>query len=518
MPPALTTRRPAILASIVLLVVISLEVVAILLLNEGHFAYVIDDAYIHLALSERIAHGHYGLNPGEAAAPASSLLWPFLLAPFASFEWHALVPLFLCAAAAVTIVFVAGEILREIMLSVAPAGPTKSTILLIGLVFTLGMPLHVLSGMEHLLHVAVTATAAMGLIVLVTTSRAPWWFFVALILSASIRYEGISILIAGTMALALKERYRAAAGVLVTGILPPVLFGYFLSSQGLPPIPSSVLVKSPIQYSDMMGTIVSVLRVIQHNVVFDRGGLVLSLLALCCLVKACRPSGEGILAWSAALVTGAYVVVGNPGTLGRYGLFVGAFDIFMLTYLWRRELVALAAGTATLKFGLLVILAVALFGPAQIKLIGVAPIMANNNWQQQHQLARFLTDYWRKPAGFTELGRMSYRNRNYVLDLWGIGSEEARKLRFEHASNWLLQITKERNVGVALIYDDWFDGSIPSEWRRVAVLEISRRNMVLPSPRMSIYATGPELADEVAAALAAFEPTLPAGSKLRTDL
>ena len=119
----LTANRPAIAASIFFLIVILVEVGAILSLNNGHFAYVIDDPYIHLALSERIAHGHYGLNPGEAVAPASSILWPFLLAPFAFFEWHSLVPLVLCSLAAVITIFTAGKLLRELSWPTSPIEP-----------------------------------------------------------------------------------------------------------------------------------------------------------------------------------------------------------------------------------------------------------------------------------------------------------------------------------------------------------------------------------------------------------
>jgi len=49
----------------------------------GAFVYSLDDPYIHLALARSILHGTYGLNPGELSAPSSSILWPFLLAPFA---------------------------------------------------------------------------------------------------------------------------------------------------------------------------------------------------------------------------------------------------------------------------------------------------------------------------------------------------------------------------------------------------------------------------------------------------
>ena len=429
--------RPAAAASVLFLFVLSVEIAAILLLNHGHFTYVIDDPYIHLALSERIAHGHYGLNPGEPVAPASSILWPFLLVPFASFQGHSLVPLILCSLAAVATLFAAGNLLSEISASVCPIGPARSAVILIGLVFALTMPLHALSGMEHLLHVAVTALAAIGIIILVKRSQAPWWLYAALVLSPAIRYEGISILLAGAAALALTGRPRSAAATLAAGFLPVVVFGWFLMSRGLPPIPSSMLVKSPVQSADFTGAVISILRVVQTNLLFERAGLIHALLVVACVMKAPKPRGEGILAWTVCLVTGIYFVEGYPITLGRYSLFVSTYDLFVTAFLWRRELGRFAAQSRPIQFAAATAVSVILFNPAQIKLISVAPIMANNNWQQQHQLARFLTDFWRRPAAFTELGRMSYGNSNYVLDLWGLGSEEARQLRLNHAPGWL---------------------------------------------------------------------------------
>ena len=55
--------------------------VAVLHYNHGKFMFYTDDPYIHLALAQQIAHGHYGINVGEASSPSSSILWPFLIAP-----------------------------------------------------------------------------------------------------------------------------------------------------------------------------------------------------------------------------------------------------------------------------------------------------------------------------------------------------------------------------------------------------------------------------------------------------
>src|SRR5882672_6661262 len=70
---------------------------AVVLVVQVHFTcgvvYSLDDPYIHLALARQILHGHYGINPGEFAAPSSSILWPFLLAPFAFTRLSEFLPL-----------------------------------------------------------------------------------------------------------------------------------------------------------------------------------------------------------------------------------------------------------------------------------------------------------------------------------------------------------------------------------------------------------------------------------------
>src|SRR5215468_4391895 len=60
--------------------VLAVEIFCLLIATRGHFVYALEAAYTHLALAQQIAQGHYGLAPGEAAAPSSSILFPFLLA------------------------------------------------------------------------------------------------------------------------------------------------------------------------------------------------------------------------------------------------------------------------------------------------------------------------------------------------------------------------------------------------------------------------------------------------------
>lgn len=86
-------RRFSLAVVLALLAIIAATTVAILLLCHGKLIYTLDDPYISLALSDQIAHGHYGINATEPASPSSSILYPFLLALFAWAPWQDWAPL-----------------------------------------------------------------------------------------------------------------------------------------------------------------------------------------------------------------------------------------------------------------------------------------------------------------------------------------------------------------------------------------------------------------------------------------
>src|ERR1700736_3790681 len=54
---------------------------ALLFLNHGRFAYLLDDAYIHLAMArDLVVHGTWGIAPGVYESASSSPLWTLALA------------------------------------------------------------------------------------------------------------------------------------------------------------------------------------------------------------------------------------------------------------------------------------------------------------------------------------------------------------------------------------------------------------------------------------------------------
>lgn len=83
-----------------LMTLIGIELLIVLVLNDGKLIYTLDDPYIHLALAENICNGHYGVNIAEYSAPSSSAIWPLIMAPFCRLSIFEYVPLILNSLAA----------------------------------------------------------------------------------------------------------------------------------------------------------------------------------------------------------------------------------------------------------------------------------------------------------------------------------------------------------------------------------------------------------------------------------
>ena len=94
-------------------------------------------------------------------------------------------------------------------------------------------------------------------------------------------------------------------------------------------------------------------------------------------------------------------------------------------------------------------------------------------YEQMYQMRRFATEFFPRRVAVNDLGLTSFDNGNFVLDLWGLGSEPVRKLRAagEFNAAQIEDMAKKYNIDFAMIYREWFEGSIPESWCLLAILE-----------------------------------------------
>jgi len=229
-----------------------------------------------------------------------------------------------------------------------------------------------------------------------------------------------------------------------------------------------------------------------------------------------RPSPELGLAFVLIAVVSGHAVAGEFGWFCRYEIYAVIVTLTTSIFLARnpiRGVLARPGGHLTVLLGGAALLITV--GSRYIVATTQVPIAANNTYEQQYQMHRFLTEFHVGPAAVNDLGWTSYRNSNYVLDLTGLGFDQARVLRRNHAgADAFDRLVKMKGVDLAIVYTDWFKGQIPSNWTLLARMSLSRRRITAAEEVVDFYATDAIYVDQIREELRDFSRALPARIRL----
>ena len=469
----------------------------------GDVVYSLDDPFIHLALSEQLVNGHYGINAEEPSSPSSSILWPFLLTPTARTGLHVYTPLAICWASAMGLVWGLRRLLQAAKLSdgtdlLGGLAPVILAVFLntVGLVFL---------GMEHMMHVAVCVLVVAGLadVDAGPDGRLPWWLISALLVCPWLRYEGVALTLLGCLCLAWRGHARAGLLIGAASLIIVGLFSGFLSAVGLPLLPSSVLVKLASEGANPI-------RDRLFEMVSEPARVLTILLSASFAWVALNrrdPRTRG-LALLAAGVSAAHAVAGKYGWFGRYGAYQFAVAWSVGVFVLRDPLRALVERRGQwAALGAFSVLCLPLF-PYVVTTLRT-PAAAADIYTQQHQMHRFATEFVRAPVAVNDLGSVAYRNPAYVLDLWGLGSDEARRARMNGGdADWMHSAALAHRVQVAMVYEDWFP-ELPAAWQRVGFIRNPTALEVSGSDTVSVWAVDSGYAESARRALRTFADTTP---------
>jgi len=231
-----------------------------------------------------------------------------------------------------------------------------------------------------------------------------------------------------------------------------------------------------------------------------------------------RPDGGSrrLFMGFALAAVGAHLLAGRYGWFHRYEIYALLLAAGASLYVWKdtvRAGVERMAVPATLACCTVVL---AFVGSVYTYRTLFVPLGANNVYEQHCQMHRFATQFWQDDVAVNDLGRASYQNPYYVLDLWGLGSEQVRRARERGITSAdLARLVRDRRVGLAMIYRSWFGRDLPPEWTLVGQIYLGRRRVTPPEDHVEFYATSPAAVPELAAKLEAFRRTLPEGVRLR---
>ncbi|MCY7295034.1 hypothetical protein [Alteromonas sp. a30] len=501
--------KPIGFALIFLCIVFGIEVAAIFALNHGNFTFSLDDPYIHLALAENIFKGHYGVNLSEFSAPSSSIIWPFILAPFASLSIAPYLLLFMNVVAACATLVLIWRTWFKNTVSETTGKHLPILVLLIACIPALNLVGLAFTGMEHSYQLWFSLMIVSGLIYEVQNKRVTWWLIAAIILAPLIRYECLAL--SGPALLFLFLRGYRLQSVFAGFIIAISVIGFalFLMSLGLNPFPTSIMAKSSVVSSGGgLGTLISNLN---RSLSTDRGILLVlgMLYFLFVSLDKTRENGVRLLSATLFLSCGLHAVVGRYGWYDRYEIYIWASMLLTIVFLNLEALDKLSKklgkfwATTWIGFGTLTIC-------SSYILTGLStPLAANNIYEQQYQMHRFVSEFYQEPVAVNDLGYVAYHNDKYVLDLWGLASVEALKLRqSQQQASWMAEIASKRHVKLVMLYEDWFQ-DIPTQWKKLGELTLGGRRVTVSRPSVAFYITDCEFETSAQNALTEYIKTLP---------
>lgn len=479
-------------------------------LNGGRFIYTIDDAYIHLALSENIIRGHYGVNMHELSAPSSSIIWPFLLAPFMNFSWGEYVPLWInIAACLLTIIIVCTTLEKALSQENIPHSTTRLITILAGCLFPLIVNLTgmAFNGMEHALQVLSAVAVVAAFVREYYGAPFPFWGVLAIIAGPFIRYENGALAALAIVFLFLRGSRVAAVTAFFVIAIGVTAFSLFIYSLDLGFLPTSVQAKSHLHGRGVFP--LSVLRSFGSNLLQRQGPLLFGAVLLI-LAKLKQKDVRHIVLIVGGAVLAHFAIADIMGR--RYTAYLSAMMLFTIVFLYRQQIVKLIQGAPVAKVTVSVVLA----GISAALLIfetARTPVASNNIYEQQYQMHR-LAKLYNKPVAINDLGLVSYGNEQYVLDLWGLASLKALNTRRNATSNdWPDMLCRDKNVGLVMIYDDWFAAK-PAHWKKVGDISLSRRRVTPAGETVAFYATNPDAQSEIMPVLHRFKTMLPERVKM----
>jgi hypothetical protein len=295
-------------------------------------------------------------------------------------------------------------------------------------------------------------------------------------------------------------------------------------------LPSSILIKSSVAAAGVgAGPDVPFVLLIWRNVEGmsnDRAGLLLILVAVAAAIRCVRELGvTDRVSWTSnALMSLALVcLIAGHAAAGHFGWFYRYEDYVMLgaasmgIYLLRdtiRRGLADKPGRSALVLGAAI--GMVFIGDSYWHATMHVSQAAHEVYEQQFQMQRFVHDFYRGPVAVNDLGLVSYRNPDFVLDLGGLASQKARDLARTGAGPEAYRaLINGSGVHLLVVYDEWFPKGFPADWFKVGSMDLSHpRPLVISEREVQFYATDAATALKVREQLEEFGKGLPPGVKL----
>ncbi|MBT3221531.1 MAG: hypothetical protein HN348_20820 [Proteobacteria bacterium] len=508
-------RWPIAIASTVFLALTIVLVQSVIQAN-GQLTYSLDDPYIHLSVARNLfGHGVWGITPLAGASASSSPAWTILNGLTGTSLWG---PLVLNIGAGLLVLTIAGWVCAQHQLQ------TRATlVLLVVLVFFVPLPALVLTGMEHLLQLAL-CMLFLGLWgQLWNKDQGPHFAWLGLIsfLLVSTRFEGLFLAGLGAVMLLFKgpggpgvnRDIRSGLSILVGVVAPLLLHGTIAMWSGGFYLPNSIMLKTKAGTGLAM---FDVTRLLGHLGEAYYLTLLLIILAGTLLLEyRARKFTPAVACGFLVLATAvAHLQFADVGWFFRYDAYlIGLAALYCIILLtesggWFSRLDELGLGRFAVVLVAATVVVVPLGARSSASLQMTVPATTHIHLQQV-QMGRFVGQFYDgKVVAANDVGAISYFGSASILDLWGLASNQVAEARLaeQYGPEQMAAIARDNNVSIAIVYEEAFEwfGGLPPEWEAMGRWSITNRQP-LSMNVVTFFAVDPRERDRLAESLESFE-------------
>lgn len=473
----------------------------ILIVNEGHFIYTMDDAYIFLSIAQ---HHFMGITHGVIANASSSLLGVYILTLFQS-HMGTLFPLILNTTISLLTTACFWKILSAPREKNIAMGLRLALVIL--LIITTQQIALVFTGMEHTIQVLLCAIAFYIIIYEHENKKIPWWACLVVIALPLWRYDCLAIFTTMVLYFYFKQYLKQALICLVTTSVILTLYFAWWHAQGEFYFPTSLVVKSnaahrinfflqdhAVSTQTFIAIVFSALVLlcgilcIARKWVVGHSRILAIVIAMMCIIGISVQSGIylrllgmplvylSILAFSIYIFISAefnfkqllalmiviqlslYAIMMSDVSQFRFEAYLYVFIILGFYFIFKNTVLFSSLEEKPLSLLLSVIALYLLVLQYNV----VSPLWnvgaSSAIYRQQYQMARFARDYYKAPVGVNDVGLVAYNNPHKVIDLCGLGYPGVINKSEKSIAGWCASkvipeaILKKENLGLLMIY------------------------------------------------------------------
>jgi hypothetical protein len=404
-------------------------------------------------------------------------------------------------------------------------------IFLLIFIFLTPIPALVFTGMEHLLHIALTIPFAfIAALILSKEEYKGLKLYLLLILAGllvSVRYESIFMVFVVAILFIIRKRFWNSLSILTAGLIPVITYGIYSVMNGWFFLPNSLVTKSTFVENKI--PIFSLEGIFRF---WDNFKSIMSIHIFIPVVLAL-----GILIYR---LDKKKDVWNSPNLI--IIIFIGATVLHMflarIGWFYRYEAYLLSLGILAIAVGIgeylpkmpkinrkqifkhlaIILLIFLLFFPIADRgynSLKETPKATNNIYDQHYQMSLFIKEYYSDDnVSLNDVGVVNYYTNIKSVDLLGLSGLNVSKsiLKGNYSIDDMDNITRQNNVKVAIIYEDLFKdyltGGVPSHWIKVGEWRIS--NKITPfMDTVSFYVIDPAEEENLIKNLKEFSGKLP---------